>query len=141
MADYTRPAFTGSIAKPELRRRVKGRAKRQEKKVVDRVRAQCVARDGDCRIGHATSLFGACSGESEWAHLEGSRRFETRGQDPEDRHTTAGSLMACTAHHQMYDRHELAIEPLMPEGADSTLRFVWNGISVLSVPKSGERTL
>src|SRR6185436_4448492 len=62
--------------KPEKRARVKRRRQRKEDLVEQRVRALCVERDGDCRIGNATKSFGLCSGESEWAHLGESRRFK-----------------------------------------------------------------
>jgi len=126
--------------KPEPKKRVKDRAKRAEQKVEQFVRAQCVLRDGDCRVGSILNrlfvlTFCRCGGESEWAHLEDKRRFKTRGQDPEVRHTTAGSLMLCTEHHQDYDQHRLEIEPLTEAGADGRLRIVRNGLSVLSIPK------
>lgn len=97
------------IAKPEPRTRVKGRKDRAETKVKQSVRAKCVERDGDCRFhqrsAELTHLVGECQGESEWAHLGEKRRAKTRGMAPEARHTTAGSLMLCTAHHTAYDAH------------------------------------
>jgi hypothetical protein len=88
--------------KPEPRKRVKARKDRAETTVKQRVRAACVARDGDCRLQDAV-ILGLCSGESEWAHMGQKRRARTRGMDPEVRHTTAESLMLCTFHHQAYD--------------------------------------
>jgi hypothetical protein len=136
MADYTRPAFTGSIAKPELRRRVKGRAKRKARAVVKSVRERVGDRDGDCRIGNTTRLFGPCDGVSEWMHLEDSRRFKTVGQPAAVRHTTAGTCRGCTRHHRMYDVEKTLTVEFLDHGlgADSTMRFEWNGIRVLSVP-------
>jgi hypothetical protein len=126
--------------KPEKRARAKARVKRQASAVEQRVRAQVVARDGDCRVGASgwPAVFGPCGGESEWAHLEDKRRFKTRGQPAEVRHTTAGSLMLCTAHHRAYDLHELFITPLTGLGADSTLRMIHHHISVLSLPPHSE---
>jgi hypothetical protein len=56
------------------------------------------------------ALVGLCDGVSEWAHLGDKKRFKTRGQAPEVRHTTAGSLMLCTKHHQDYDAGRMVIE-------------------------------
>ena len=126
--------------KSEPRKKAKARGKRAEQKVEQSVRAACVLRDGDCRVGSILNrlfvlTFCRCGGESEWAHLGDQRRFKTRGQEPEARHTTTGSLMLCTEHHQDYDQHRLEIEPLTESGADGTLRFVKGGLSVLSIPK------
>ena len=113
-----------SCPKPELRRTVRMRAKRQAAKVVKVVRAQCVERDGYCRIGewennpddlHDGALTGegepliACDGRSEWAHLGEQKRFKTRGQPATKRHTTAGSLMLCQRHHRDYDAGRMEI--------------------------------
>jgi hypothetical protein len=125
--------------KPEKRSTSKSRAKRQEAAVVQQVRAQCVERDGDCRIGKASRWLeiGPCSGEPEWAHAAGHRRFETRGQDASERHTTQGSLMLCTKHHQAFDSHVLDIIPIDSAlGADGVLRIVQGPVSVLSVPRT-----
>jgi len=93
------------------RKRLKARTKRQEAKVAKSVRAACVERDGYCLIQSRVPaavrvLLGACEGLSEWAHVEEHRRFNTRGQAPEVRHTTAGSGMLCHGHHTAYDAHE-----------------------------------
>lgn len=109
------------IAKPETRKRVKGRKQRRAARVVKSVRAQCVERDGYCRVA-AQFMDAKCEGVSEWAHLGDKRRFKTRGRAPESRHTTAGSLMLCTAHHRAYDQRRLAI---VGEDADQPLSFVW----------------
>lgn len=118
------------IPKPEPWDKVKARRKRQEAKVVKDVRQQCVDRDGYCRI--ANKDMGPCSGPSEWAHLGEKKRFKTRGQAPEVRHTTAGSLMACKAHHDAYDKgtgdDRLVIEALGYIGADGLLRYRRHGI-------------
>jgi len=127
----------GSIAqpKPEPRKRTKARAKRHESKVEQRIRAHVVKRDGFCRVGSATTYFGACEGVSELMHLEEYRRFKTRGQSAEDRHCTAGTAMGCTKHHALYDAHELKIEMVTHWGANDTLRLWYRGIGVLSVPR------
>lgn len=100
---------------------------RSESLQAQKVRALCVLRDGDCRLNDDSlwSFFGACSGESEWAHLEDKRRFKTRGMAPEDRHTTAGSLQLCTGHHRRYDgaRPRLHIKAGSSRGADGPLGF------------------
>jgi hypothetical protein len=117
-----------TLEKPEPRRRVKAREQRQAAKVVKSVRAQCVDRDGYCRIYQhrwiqgfgSTPRLGACEGASEWAHLGEKKRFKTRGQAPEIRHTTAGSLMLCAKHHDDYDEGRLRI---VGDDANQPLRF------------------
>ncbi len=114
------------FAKPEPRQRTKGRARRQESAVARTVREACVMRDGHCRITRdllSPFRYAGCAGPSEWAHLGDARRFKTRGQAPERRHTTAGSLMLCREAHQAYDAGKLRIEPLTDRGADGRLRF------------------
>ena len=119
-----------SCPKPTPRRILKARRKRRAAKVVKSVRAQCVARDGFCRISRpamdlAGRPLGDCAGPSEWAHMAAARRWKTRGQAPEVRHTTAGSLMLCRGHHNAYDReHTLEIVPLTTQGANGPLRFL-----------------
>ncbi len=121
--------------KPEPRRRGKLRKARQAGKVAKAVRAKVVARDGLCRVAtglpgdlgtlHA-DFYDPCEGLSQWAHLRGTTRAETRGMAPELRHTTAGSAMMCQKHHDQYDgrrRPRLLIEPLTPQGADGPLAF------------------
>lgn len=107
--------------KPEPLKRTKRRKLHVEALVKQKVRALCVERDGDCRL-HGAAGF-TCSGESEWAHLGEKKRARTRGMKPEQRHTTAGSLMLCTGHHRAYDAGALRIEILTMAGADGLLRF------------------
>lgn len=129
-----------AFPKPEPRKRTKARKQRKEDAVAKQVREQVGERDGYCRIGNTTSAFGSCEGVSEWAHLEDLRRFKTRGQAPEVRHTTAGTCRLCTKHHGMYDREKtLTIRVLTDKGADSTLRIRGGGLSVLSVPPGDAR--
>jgi hypothetical protein len=98
----------------------KRRRDRLEAAVIEEVRAQCVARDGFCRWTGAG--LGACAGPSEWAHFNEKKRFKTRGMDPRERHTTAGSLMMCRRHHRLYDAGRMQVEPLTERGADGRLR-------------------
>lgn len=127
--------------KPEPRARVKGRAQRQARTVVNSVRSQCVARDGSCRIGQATQRFqqfGACDGASQWAHLGDSKRFKTRGQAPEIRHTTAGSLMLCARHHDGYDGRQpqrITIVAQTDRGADGPLTYAVDREQVVEVER------
>ena len=111
------------------RARVKRRASKAEAVIKKHVRAECVERDGACRIGdwemnpddlHDDDLeHDPCDGRSEWAHLGEKKRFKTRGQAPDVRHTTAGSLMLCRHHHGRYDAGKLAITG----SADGVLEF------------------
>jgi hypothetical protein len=94
-----------------------GRKQRAERKVATSVRAQCVARDGYCRL----MGLDVCEGPSEWAHLGDKKRFKTRGQAPEVRHTTAGSFIACRRHHRAYDAGVIQIEVRSDLGADGRL--------------------
>lgn len=96
------------------------------------VRAMVVDRDGYCRLSARVQRLSRdereditmpCEGESEWAHLEDKRRARTVGMAPEERHTTAGSLMLCRAHHRAYDGARISITLLSRYGADGPLRF------------------
>lgn len=90
------------------------------------IRAQVAERDGWCRVRRdgwtdaILMVFGACNGASEWAHLGDKKRFKTRGLPPEERHTTAGSLMLCEKHHDAYDEGRLTI---LGDDANGTLEF------------------
>lgn len=125
----------GGIAcpKPEPRKRVKGRKDRAEAKVKKSVRAQCVDRDGYCRLNHYSVpfSFGMCKGASQWAHLGDKKRFKTRGQSPEQRHSTWGSLMLCDGHHDAYDLAKMRIRILTPFGADGPLEFTYDGVNYI----------
>lgn len=108
-------------SKGTSRKTLKGRKDRREHLVEQQVRATVVVRDGDCRLfGRA---LGVCGGESEWAHLDPKRRFQTRGLPPEERHTTKASVMFCTTHHQAYDAHRFDVVYLTPDGADGPLKY------------------
>ena len=120
------------FAKPEPRTRTKGRAKRQEAKVIATNRAIVAARDGRCRLDGVPQM-GACRGPAEWAHLGSSKRFNTRGQDPEIRHSTRATAMLCRdGHHYAHDkgtgRARLSVEALTPDGADGPLRWLRGGV-------------
>ena len=135
------------LPKPEPRRRTKRRRERQERAVKQDVRAQCVERDGSCRLAGAVFCVERqarlyertytpverhrCSGPSEWAHLGENRRAKTVGQDPAVRHTVHGSLMLCRGAHAAYDgraRPRIEIEEQSRSGADGALRFTWKGL-------------
>lgn len=128
------------------RQREKSRQRRRETQVVRSVRPQVAARDGSCRLHTALfalqfneplrwsalmAAFGLCSGPSEWSHFGAQKRAHTRGQDPERRHTTAGSLMLCRSHHKggkvSYDSGTLQICALTLNGCDGPLRFMSGG--------------
>lgn len=137
--------------KPKSRRKPKGptarriaKRRRAEWPVAKAVRAACVERDGFCRVGSLGSgmddqfsagmfvpaLADGCDGRSEWAHLGEMKRAKTRGMKPDARHTTAGSLMLCTKHHDRYDgrqRPRMAIHELNPIGANGALHFIDEG--------------
>lgn len=123
--------FGEACPKPMTRKRVKGRKDRAEAKVKKSVRAQCVDRDGYCRVAHLRpndlrrwnpEEF-PCWGFSEWAHLCAKKRFKTRGQEAATRHTIWGSVMLCHGHHEAYDRARMTIHILTPFGADGPLGF------------------
>jgi len=110
-------------------RKLKARAKRQESKHAKCVRAQCVERDGYClfrsrRVASGFAGYGWCDGPSEWAHIGQHRRCHTRGMEPEQRHTTAGSAMLCKRHHAAYDAHEFDIQPTTTAGMDGNFRLI-----------------
>lgn len=106
------------------RKKVKAKKQRAETKVKTSVRAECVERDGVCRLfGQSLALYelvGSCYGAPEWAHLGEKRRAHTRGMAPDVRHTTADSLMLCTRHHQAYDARTFDIMG-SARGANATL--------------------
>lgn len=110
--------------KPEPRKRTKRRKARTETAVKRSVRAACVERDGYCRYAWDEGrLWMKCVGPSEWAHLRGHRRSQTRGQAPKRRHSTMHSLMLCKFHHGMEERGELRVFYVTPFGCDGPLRY------------------
>lgn len=113
------------VPSPKPKRKVSAATrKRRERKVIERVRALVEARDGFCRMRRLpcfVDVFGQCQGVSEWAHLGDLKRFKTRGQAPERRHTTGGTAMLCTKHHHDYDAHRIEIRAVTERGADGPL--------------------
>lgn len=96
------------------------------------IRAQVAERDGYCRVMRQgwrsiiEGILGSCAGASEWAHWDDKKRFKTRGLPPEERHTTAESLMLCTKHHDQFDGRRfprLAITCTTDRGCDGPLRM------------------
>jgi hypothetical protein len=115
----------GAILKPTSRKTLKGRKDRAEYKTKAQVRAECVERDGYCRIAEMAHRT-LCAGRSEWMHLEEGRRSQTRGMAPEKRHTTRLSLMGCKRHHLEYDAHVFDVDFIDPErGADGALQVTY----------------
>jgi hypothetical protein len=108
----------GILAKPEPTKRVRARAKRTERAVVEKVRAACVERDGHCRLA---GRLGPCEGESYWCHMEGKRRSQTRRMKPEARHDTAWTVMLCARHAEMEERHRVRSQYLSARGANGPM--------------------
>jgi hypothetical protein len=102
----------------------KGTTRRDEKASKDyrdkreqrRVKGIVKRRDGHCRLGKAAPVVGDCMGASTWQHY--TRRSETRGMAPQERHNTATSGMNCMRHHRMIDEYEITVEYLTDKGAD-----------------------
>jgi hypothetical protein len=117
----------GSKACPKgpSRKTLKRKARALEVDIIDRVRAECVDRDGYCRIRQsgADALLGPCRSFSQWAHLEEHRRGKTRNQPPEERHQRKFSCMMCDGHHDLYDLHRFRITYLTDDAADGPLRY------------------
>lgn len=109
------------IGKGESIESVKDRKRLAEEAQQRKVKKKVRARDGFCRLSEVNKWFGLCGGISEWAHLNDKKRARTRGQAPEVRHTSAGSLQLCSTHHQAHDAGKLPIEPKTKDGADGVL--------------------
>lgn len=118
------------------RKTAKGRKDRAEATVTKSVRAECVDRDGHCRLGKAFRFITrdhlvqrqalwmhVCNEPSQWAHFGSKKRARTRGMAPEVRHTTAGSLMLCERAHTEYDAGTLMISALTRKGCNGPLKF------------------
>jgi hypothetical protein len=127
--------ISNQLAKPEPRKRAKARRRRREVAVIKDVRAAVAERDGSCRL--LGGPFGPCTAVSEWAHFGSHRRSATRGMDPEERHTSEGSLMLCGGpaggHHHAYDKgsgdRRLQIDAVDPaRGCDGPLRYEMGSI-------------
>lgn len=93
----------------KLKARLKRRKVRAEKPVVQRVRAECVERDGDCLVLTRIGIVDECEGESQWAHFSGHRRSQTRKMAPEKRHDSRWTGMLCTFHHGQEESGEMEI--------------------------------
>ena len=121
----------GALLKSEMptRKQTKAKRDRDEAKVKRAVRAACVERDEYCRL---YGLYWACRGVSEWAHMPGHLRSQTRGMAPEQRHQTTWTTMLCARHHDALDGRtlpKLAIKALTDKGADGPLKFTYRGRS------------
>jgi hypothetical protein len=117
-----------TFPKPEPHKRVKARKDRHEAAVKKAVREKTVERDGYCLIASRlpvslSALLGPCEGPSEWAHIGKQRRARTRGQAPEQRHTTAGSGQMCQKHHRAYDAHQFDFDT-SEQGMDGMIGIV-----------------
>ena len=114
----------------------KGSLGYRERQIIQRNRAHCERRDGDCRIGYwgdtAVALFGECFGTPEWNHFR--RRSKSRGEPPEERHSTEVTGMLCGRHHDMVDEHEIDFDYLTEKRADGLMAF-WNDIGRLEEHK------
>src|SRR5688572_28232919 len=93
---------TNFKSQTKTRKQLKARRDRQEAKVEKAVRAACVERDGFCLVlNRVDGIIPDCSGASEWAHLSGHRRSQTRGMPATYRHNTAWTAILCTKHHRL----------------------------------------
>ena len=92
------------LPKGKTRKQLKSKRDRLEAKVKRAVRAACVERDGYCLVERADDWVSQCKGRSEWAHLSGHRRSQTRGMPPTYRHNTAWTAMLCTRHHRQEEQ-------------------------------------
>ena len=113
--------------KPGPTARSRATRRRAEYPVARSVRAACVARDGHCVLANWPHSRTDCAGLSQWAHLGEQTRAKTRGMQPTERHTTAGSLMLCRLHHDCYDgrrKPRLWIHLLTDAGANGPLHCV-----------------
>ena len=123
-----------TFPKPERRKTTKARKDRQEAAVKAQVRAACVERDGGCRFTMFHERTGmtrftahglkGCDGSSHWCHLPPKTRAHTRRMPPEERHSTAWTIMACKFHHDRLDGRQqprIVVRCLTPDGADGPI--------------------
>jgi hypothetical protein len=118
--------------KGKTRKQAKAKKQRAERDVKRRVRAIVADRDGYCRFARGVLQPFArgvdkCQGPSEWAHIAGHRRSQTRGLAPEVRHGTATSVMLCRKHHRMEEAGRLQVIAESARGCNGTLRFTIKG--------------
>ena len=95
--------------------------RRKEQPLITAVRAACLERDERCRLA---GLLPPCQGELAWCHMEGKRRHQTRRMKPEDRHSTAWTVMLCAKHADLEERHEIRSEYLTDRGADGPMLWM-----------------
>ena len=114
-----------AFPKGQTRAERKGSLGYRERQIIERNRAHCERRDGDCRIGYwgdtAIALFGECFGTPEWNHFR--RRSKSRGEPPEVRHSVEITGMLCGRHHDMVDEHEIDFDYLTEKRADGPMKF------------------
>lgn len=123
-------SFNGfKFSKGPTRKELKGSEDYRERQIIQRNRAHCVRRDGDCRIGYwgavAVALFGECMGTPEWNHFR--RRSASRGEPPEVRHSVEVTGVLCGRHHDMVDQHEIDFEYLTSKRAEGLMAFWLKG--------------
>jgi len=114
-------AVTRINRKPGVTARVRAAKARKDAAYAKKIRQLVAERDGYCRLH---GIY--CQGPSEWAHLGEKKRFNTRGLPPNERHTTAGSLMLCARHHDWYDIGKMHI---CGEDANGPLEITCSGFS------------
>lgn len=132
---YTKPS-PRRVRKPKgPTARARAKRRRAEALVAKDVRALCVDRDVHCRVCWSERIRDVripdvawleCDGPSQWTHMHSRRRSQTRNQEPEVRHDTQHSFMACQRHHDQYDgrqRPRLFVTALTAKGADGPLKF------------------
>jgi len=107
-------------AKPEPRKAIKARRRREEKVVIAAVRKAVLERDGRCRVSGG-KVLGDCQGPTELAHVGDKRRFKTVNEPPNERHQTAWTVALCRRHHAQYDAHQWDFQTLEDEGMDGDL--------------------
>ena len=114
------------LLKTAMRRRDKRKRtkRRADQEVINTVRVRVGLRDLDCRFPLDARRRWPCDGFAEWAHRTPFRRSRTMGLPPEERHTTQGSMMLCTAHHRLYDTFQVYDQPTdLDAGANGPLRW------------------
>jgi len=137
--ELTIERYQSKRKKPGPTAKYRAKRKRAEAPVAKFVRAQCVDRDGDCRVCdwennpddyHADDLEFVDDltfpNPSEWAHLGEKTRAKTRGMKPEARHTTEDSVIFCKVHHDRYDGRQkprMFVKSLTALGANGPLEF------------------
>lgn len=103
-----------ALPKPERRAVVSARARRADKRHADKVRADVLWLDHRCR---AEGVHVACFGRLIVAHMEGHRRWQTRGLPPEQRHDVSWELALCARHGDLEERHVIRVRYLSAQGA------------------------